>query len=90
MLNHVKGSAFLVAVDRAKSCTVPLISAGSDWVIAAKDQPMHAAQDLVEALSDESAWHIPVKHDQAAYQRNTDGSFKGYELVPPFHYHDGW
>ena len=45
---------------------------------------------LVEALSDEQAWKIPIKHDQAAYQRNTDGGFAGYELMPPFQYHNGY
>ena len=47
-------------------------------------------QDLVEALADEKAWKIPIKHDQASYQRKEDGSFKDYELMPPFHYHDGY
>ena len=47
-------------------------------------------QDLVEALSDEKAWNVPKKHDQSAYQRNPDGSFVGFERMPPFRYHDGW
>lgn len=49
-----------------------------------------AWQDLVEALSDRNAWNTPRKLDQAAYERNPDGSFAGYEPTPPFEYHDGY
>lgn len=48
------------------------------------------AQDLVEVLSDEKAWNVPIKHDQATYKRKEDGTFEGHELMPPFLYHDGW
>ena len=44
----------------------------------------------MEVLADEKAWNVPQKHDQAAFKRNADGSHAGYELNPPFHYHDGY
>lgn len=31
-----------------------------------------------------------VTYAQAAYARNEDGSFLGYEPTPPFEYHDGY
>ncbi|KAK9809629.1 hypothetical protein WJX73_008948 [Symbiochloris irregularis] len=65
----------------------------SKWVsgIAIHNELLRRGRkDLVEALSDEQAWRIPTKHDQATYKRNADGSFQGHELMPPFHYHDGY
>ena len=47
-------------------------------------------QDLVQALSDPSAWHTPRKIDQALYERNQDGSFAGFEPTPPLEYHNGY
>ena len=35
-----------------------------------------ASQDLVEVLSRPDTWKTALKHDQAAYQRNADGSYK--------------
>jgi hypothetical protein len=34
------------------------------------------AQDLVQVLSRPDTWKTALKHDQAAYQRNADGSYK--------------
>ena len=36
-------------------------------------------QDLVEELSRAKTWYTPRKLSQQAYERNEDGSFKGYE-----------
>ena len=36
-------------------------------------------QDLVEALSKEKSWWTPRKANQQAYERKSDGSFKGFE-----------
>ena len=36
-------------------------------------------QDLVEELSKETTWYTPRKVSQQAYERNADGSFKGFE-----------
>eukprot|EP00891_Asterochloris_glomerata_P005068 jgi/Astpho2/5068/Aster-x0233 len=47
-------------------------------------------KDLVEVLSTPGIWKTPLKNDQASYQRNADGSLKGYEAVVPFEYHDGY
>lgn len=33
-------------------------------------------QDLVEVLSRPDTWKTALKHDQAAYQRNADGSYR--------------
>ena len=44
----------------------------------------------MEALSTRGRWNVPRKHDQAAYERNADGSFVGFEDTPPFVYHDGY
>ena len=41
-------------------------------------------QDLVEVLTTKGIWKIPRKHDQAAYARNANGSFAGFEDDPPF------
>lgn len=42
----------------------------------------------MEALADPKAWNTPRKRDQAAYERNADGSFAGFEPTPPFEYHN--
>ena len=47
-------------------------------------------QDLVEVLSNTKIWNTPRKIDQAAFDRNSDGSFAGWEPTPPFEYHDGY
>lgn len=47
-------------------------------------------QDLVEILSRKGIWRVPKKVDQAAFARNEDGSFSGFEDDPPFVYHDGY
>ena len=41
-------------------------------------------QDLVEVLTTRGIWKVPRKRDQAAYARNADGSFVGFEDDPPF------
>jgi hypothetical protein len=47
-------------------------------------------QDLVEVISQKGIWKVPNKIDQAAYSRNKDGIFTGFEDDPPFVYHDGY
>ena len=47
-------------------------------------------QDLVEALSDPKGWQTPRKRDQAAYERDENGNFTGFEPTPPFEYHNGY
>ena len=41
-------------------------------------------QDLVEALSAKDTWFIPRKHDQAAWERNPDGTYAGFEEIIPY------
>lgn len=47
-------------------------------------------KDLVEVLTKPDLWKVPFKHDQAAYQRQPDGTHAGFEADPPFLYHDGY
>ena len=42
-------------------------------------------QDLVEVLSRPDTWKTALKHDQAAYQRNADGSYKVGRSAGAFH-----
>ena len=41
-------------------------------------------------LANKELWKTPRKKDQAAFDRNSDGSFVGFEYTPPFEYHDGY